>query len=124
LFTQLATPNLVFYHWEITAERLPEIQNVGQLGFVLTRHQQLDPNSAAGKWFARIGPTLGNTVTKITETTPEELNFSRKAPGGLTAIELFGFASWLEATNFPGFDLRLQPSHFKNRKVAAPPAMP
>jgi hypothetical protein len=125
LFTQLATPNLVFYHWEITAERLPEIQNLVQLGFVLTRHQQLDPKSAAGKWLAHVGPTLGNTVTKITQTAPEELAFSRKAPGGLTAMELFGLASWLEAANFPGCDLRLPPPHFQNRKAAAPlPAMP
>jgi hypothetical protein len=109
LFAQLATPNLVYYHWEITAERLPEVQYLGQLGFLLTWHQQLDSNSAAGKWLARVGPTLGNTVTEIKQTAPTELTFSRKAPGGLTAVEFFALASWLEATNFPGCDLKLPP---------------
>jgi len=54
------------------------------------------------------------------------LAFSRKAPGGLTALELFAFASWLEATNFPGCDLRAPPIHLriKSRKLTVPTATP
>lgn len=107
LFTRLATPKLVFYHWEITAERLKELPQVAQLLLMLTRHQQLDGGSAGSKWINKIGPTLGNTVTEATETGPNEITFTRKAPGGLTAIEFFVLANWLEAPNFPGFDLRL-----------------
>ena len=44
---------------------------------------------------------LGNTVTEITQTAPNEWTFKRKAPGGLTALELVALANWLEATNFP-----------------------
>lgn len=128
LFTRLATPNLVFYHWEITAERLKLLLQPAQLALLLTRHQQLEGNSAAAKWLDRIGPTLGNTVTEVTQTAPNELTFTRKAPAGLTAVELFALASWLEAKNFPGCDLRLPPPRVrpvhKTMKVLSAPAVP
>ncbi|MDE3066655.1 MAG: hypothetical protein KGJ60_03800 [Verrucomicrobiota bacterium] len=109
LMTELSRTNLVYYHWEITAERLPQVLNLSQLALMLTHHKQLDAQSAAGKWLHHVGPALGNTVTEITQTASNELAFTRKAPGGLTAIELIALANWLEATNFPGCDLRLPP---------------
>jgi hypothetical protein len=123
LFGRLATPNLVFYHWEITAERLLELQNLCQLGLVLTHHKQLEPESAGLKWISSIGPKLGNTVTLVTEKTPTELEFTRKAPGGLTAFEFFSLATWLEATNFPGCDLNLPPprQRLRNRQPLMTP---
>lgn len=105
LLTRLADKNLVFYHWEITAERMPQVQHLAQLGLMLTMRKQLDAESAAGKWVNQITPKLGNTVTEITQTGPAEMTFARQAPGGLTAFEFFALASWLEANNFPGFDL-------------------
>jgi len=127
LFAQLAAPNLVYYHWEATAERLPELLQLSQLGLMLTRHQQLDGNSAAAKWLDKISPALGSSVTTVTQTTPDELTFSRKAPGGLTAVEFYALANWLEAKNFPGCDLRLPlRPHLKNKRilVAAPSGVP
>jgi hypothetical protein len=101
LFKMLAPANLVFYHWEITAERLPEVRILSQLALLFAQRNQLDGKSAAAKWLDRIGPTLGNTVTALTQTAPDELTFTRKAPGGLTAIELVALANWLESANFP-----------------------
>jgi hypothetical protein len=100
-------PNLVYYHWEITAERLQLQLQLLQLALLLTQHQQLAAESAAGQWLKLIGPKLGVTVTEITQTAPAELTFERSAPGGLTALELFALASWLEAPDFPGCDLSL-----------------
>jgi len=127
LFAQLATPDLVYYQWEITAERLKELPQLSQLGLMLTKHKQLDGNSAAAKWLEKTGPALGIAVTTARQTAPDELSFTRKAPGGLTAVELQSLANWLEATNFPGCDLSL-PSRpiFKGRKQlpAAPAPAP
>ena len=109
LFQQLNTPNLVYYHWEATAERLDKLPQLTQLLLLITQHKQLEANSAAYKWLKRVGPTLGPTVTKVTQTGPGELSFLRKSPGGLAAIELVALANWLEAGNFPGCDLRLPP---------------
>jgi hypothetical protein len=100
-------PNLVYYHWEITAERLQLQLQLLQLALLLTQHRQLAAESAAGQWLKLVGPKLGVTVTEITQTAPAELTFERSAPGGLTALEFFALANWLEAPDFPGCDLSL-----------------
>jgi hypothetical protein len=109
LFQRLATKNLVFYHWEITAVRLPQLLQLSQYGLMMTRRKQLEDESASFKWLQRIGAALGNTDTEIAQSGPAELTFERKTAGIFTAAELFTLANWLEATNFPGFDLKLPP---------------
>jgi hypothetical protein len=117
LFSRLATKNLVLYHWEITAERMPQFLNLSQFGLMVTAHKQLEAESAAFKWLQRIGATLGNTDTEITQSGPAELTFTRKTPGGFTAVELFTLANWLEATNFPGCDLKLPPRSARLKRL-------
>jgi hypothetical protein len=109
LSAALSPPNLVYYHWEVTGERLKELPQLSQLVLLLTQHQQLDGQSVAAKWLDRIGPALGSSITEVTQTAPDELAFKRTAPAALTAIELLLFANWLEAPQFPAFDLRLPP---------------
>jgi hypothetical protein len=126
LFAQLGRTNLVYYDWEITGGRLKLLPQLTQLALMFTRHKQLDAQSAAAKWLNRISSTLSNAVTEVTQTAPNELSFTRKASGGLTAIELTALANWLEATNFPGCDLRLPaPAHLlKNRPHSQTPGTP
>ena len=129
LFAPLSRSNLVYYHWEVTAERLKELPQMSQLALMLTRHRQLDAQSAAGKWLDRVTPALGSTVTEVMQTAPDELAYKRTAPGGLTAIELLAFANWLEAPRFPAFDLRLPAPRVRpGRKPVSlplpPPAAP
>lgn len=119
LLARLADKNLLFYHWEITAERLPQVLNLSQLGLLLTAHKQLDANSAAFKWVQKIGPALGNTITEVRQTSPAEMSFTRTAPSGFTAAELYALANWLNAANFPGCDLKLPP-HPRNKKFPHP----
>jgi len=120
LFQRLATPNLVYYHWEITAERIPQLLQVSQFGLMITQHKQLDGTSAAYKWLQRAGASLGNTDTEITKTGPAELTFTRKAPGVFTAPELFVLANWLEASNFPGCNLKLPPHPARPKRPHLP----
>src|ERR1039458_3818035 len=131
LFSRLATKNLVLYHWEITAERMPQLLNLSQFGLMVTSHKQLEAESAAFKWLQRTGSTLANTDTEITQSSPAEFTFTRKAPGIFTGMELFTLANWLEATNFPGCDLKLPPRsprlkqlHQKQKQNAAPAPLP
>jgi hypothetical protein len=123
LFARLDQPGLVFYHWEITSERMKIFPQLYQLCFVISRHRQLEVTSTAGKWLDHLAPTLGPTVTQAFETAPNELTFSRKAPAGLTALELVAFASWLEAPDFPGCNLRLPPPKI-HRHTPKPPGTP
>jgi hypothetical protein len=123
LLAQFDRTNLVYYDWEITSERLQLLPQLTQLTLMVTRHKQLAAQSAAIKWLNHIGPTLGPAVTDVTQTAPNELSFTRKSSGGLTAIELTALANWLEATNFPGCDLRLptKPKIQRPRVPGAPP---
>jgi len=109
LFQQLSMPNLVYYHWEVTATRLKELPQLTQLLLLITHHKQFNLETAAGKWLGRVGPTLGSSVTEITQTGPNELNLRRVSRSGLTALEIVSLVNWLEAANFPGCDLRLPP---------------
>jgi len=122
LFQRLTEKNLVFYHWEITAERLPTALNLSQLGFVITSHRQLGGESAAMKWIQKTAPKLGNTVTEIVQTGPAEMTFTRKSPGIFTAVEMLALGHWLEAPNFPGCDLRLPPRSALKKFHPHPPA--
>jgi hypothetical protein len=128
LSASLNQPNLVYYHGEATGDRLKELPQFSQLLLLLTRHQQLDGESAAAKWLDHIGPALGSTVTEATQTAPDELAFKRTAPGGLTAVELLAFANWLEGPRFPAFDLRLLPPVRPDQRpfnmISTPPAHP
>jgi len=129
LLAHLNQPNLVYYHWEITAERLKELPQLSQLALSLTSRYQVEYESVAGKWLDRAGPALGITVTEVTQTAPNELAFKRTAPGGLTAIELLAFVDWLEAPQFPAFDLRLpsprvRPGQKPLNPITTPPATP
>ncbi len=117
LFQRLAMKNLVYYHWEITAERLPQLLQLTQFGLMITRHKQLEDTTAAFKWLQRIGNVLGNTDTEITQSGPAEFTFARKAPGIFTGPELFTLANWLEATNFPGCDLKMPPPSPKLKEL-------
>ena len=124
LFQRLAEKNLVFYHWEITAERLPQALNLSQLGLLLTNRRQLE-ESPVLKWILKISPTLGNTVTQIIQTGPAEMTFTRKAPGIFTAMEMLALGNWLEAPDFPGCDLKLPPRKpFKKNHPHPPAALP
>ena len=121
LLMELNKSNLVYYHWELTSARLPQILEISQLGLLLTRHKQLEAGSAAAKWINRIGPLLGATTTEVSFTGPSELTGVRVAPAGLTTVELYALANWLEATNFPGCDLSLPPV-IRRPHLRPPPA--
>ncbi|HVU28344.1 MAG TPA: hypothetical protein VHG71_11495 [Verrucomicrobiae bacterium] len=109
LFAALNQTNLVFYHWEITAQRFPQVLNLSQLALMLSNRPQLDGKSLAAKWLFQITPKLGNNVTTVTQSSSHELTLTRRAPAGLTAAELIALAHWLEATNFPLGTFQLPP---------------
>ena len=124
LFTRLAQKNILFYHWEITAERMSPLLQVTQFALMATWHKQLDGHSNAFKWIQLTGPKLGNTVTEVFQTAPDQMTFTRKAPGAFTAMEFFALANWLEADDFPGCNLKMPPRNpkFKRHQVPAPAA--
>ncbi len=126
LFERLATPGLLFYHWEITAERFAGQNQFDQLCLLLTRHKQLNGEGVPYKWAEKFAPGLGSTVTEITQTAPDQMTFKRRAPGGLTALEILALANWLDAPDFPGANLQLPPpsEHMKQLRARQQQGLP
>ena len=122
LFQRLSQKNLLLYHWEITAERLPLALQLSQLTLLLSEHRQLPSESASIKWIQHVAPKLGNTVTEVFQTGPAEMSFNRKAPGIFTALELLALGSWLEAPDFPHCNLNLPPRPTRLKRT--PPRVP
>ena len=126
LLPRFAEKNLVCYHWEKTAERLPQILNLSQLALVVTRHRQLAGATTEFKWMEKCGGTPGESITEIRQTAPDQLSFARKSRGLFMAMELFALATWLQAADFPGCTLQLPPpsERLKQLRLKHPGAMP
>jgi len=115
LYRRLATKDLVFYHYETPGMRTLQLLELTQFGLMITRHKQLEANTAAFKWLQAtatnlvVNPARDHTDTEITQSGPAEFTFARKTPCLFTGLEMYALANWLEATNFPGCDLKLPP---------------
>jgi hypothetical protein len=127
LYRRLQTQGLVFYHYEATGSRIRQLLHLTQLGLMVTRHQQLSAGMASFNWVEAIGtnltlnPIRDQTDTEISQTGPAEFTFARKTPVGFTALEFYAMASWLEAPNFPGFNISLPPPR---KRLAQPSRQP
>lgn len=122
LFKRFEPKDLMFYHWEITSNRMETLNQIAQFTMMASWHQQLDGESAGFKWVHSVTPKLGSTLTQVFQTGPQEMTFSRTAPGFFTAFEFYALASWLEAQNFPGCNLKMPPRKaFPKRAKPATP---
>lgn len=103
--------NLVCYDWEITQARLAQWRNLNQLFQIIGRRPQLSADAPVWKWLDAVSTNLGNTVTEIAVTGPQEMSLVRKSAIGFTAFELVVLAHWLESPKFPlgGYSLTKRP---------------
>jgi hypothetical protein len=90
--------NLIYYDWELTGRRLQEwqmlIRMIANRALTQNGHGG-DDELVENEWLGALGPLAGNTVTQITRVAPNELALARKAPLGLTAVELVLLADWI-----------------------------
>ena len=98
--------NLVYYDWEITPERVKHGNQMLQLYNIANDLMLPKSNDVAQAWLLRAGPLLGNTVTELTLSSPQELSLIRKSHLGFTGFELAALMRWVES---PGFPLRYDP---------------
>jgi hypothetical protein len=130
--------NLVYYDWEITQTRLNQLRVIASMTeselhrrpaaspAELTR---FSPRRPAQKFLTAIVPHLsrktdhgleGESITEVTLTSPRELTLVRRAPVGLTALELIGLSWWLESPDFPRFGPASTPGGLPATKPANP----
>jgi hypothetical protein len=102
LFAQLrGRNNLLYYDWEITEQRLSHGKQFYQLASIINWLRVPGTNTASKRWLSAIGPKLGNTVTEITQTGPQELALVRKSHVGFTGFELATLSAWMDSPGFP-----------------------
>ena len=139
LFNQLGgRPNLVYYDWEITPQRLWNSRLLWDFFHILSRHLPQPENSPSKNWLMALLAELwkdpanpSQSVTEITQVSPTELRLIRKSHVGLTGFELASLSAWMDS---PGFPLRYVPPKLMSEgrgtnapgaKAAAPrPAAP
>jgi hypothetical protein len=95
--------NLVYYDWEITPERIKHANQLLQLYNIANDLNVPGTNVPTQAWLQTVGAHLGNTVTEMSITAPDELSLVRRSNIGLTGFELAALMRWVES---PGFPLR------------------
>jgi hypothetical protein len=83
--------NLVYYDWELTGRRLGEWLILKRIIFKYLIGQDTDGKDTmfvGDQWLGGLTSLAGNTTTEITRVAPNELCLERKAPLGLTSVEL------------------------------------
>jgi hypothetical protein len=90
--------DLVYYDWEATGPRLQQWRLLSQMLFYPPEGRNAETLEATvmkENWLNSIGFPKANTVTEITRVAPNELLLVRKAPLGMTGIELILFSDWM-----------------------------
>lgn len=98
--------NVLYYDWEITAERLLHSLYLQQLLDIFKRRRVPAADAASQKWLLEIDPHLMNTTTELTMNSPKDLALVRRSDLGFTGFELVTLTRWLDS---PGFPLTFEP---------------
>jgi hypothetical protein len=93
--------NVVFYEREITGGRVPSWLFLSQALRVIFWKAQLPPDSLEARWFTNAPPNLGNLLTIVAKTGPNQLTLNRSSSVGLNSMELHLLADWMESDDFP-----------------------
>jgi hypothetical protein len=139
--------DLVYYDWELTGPRvqrlLPvtEVLPILQMLGVGPRESFVDGASPAKpgtntlvapgvqsrlnaqkEWLLGLTPFLGNTVTEVTKTGPNELTILRNSPFVFSSLELVLLSHWLSDTPAGPLDWSLLPQPKVSRSGLPPPS--
>lgn len=96
LLEQLNKPDLVAYSWEITEEGIKHWRTIAQLRSIMLHHNPVSDRAPGQLWLDEILPKLGNTVTEVHQTAPNELRIVRSGPAGLNGLELVTLTRWID----------------------------
>jgi hypothetical protein len=109
LLAQLDRPDLIYYDWEITEERLRQWRQLAQIARMIRLQSPPARALAQGEWTEGLAPLLGNTVTEFTRAGDREIAFVRKGHLGLTGVEIVRLAQALDDYLWPAPQAFLRP---------------
>lgn len=96
LLEQLNRPNLVAYSWEITEDGIKHWRTIAQLRGIMLHQNPVSDRAACQLWLDSVIPKLGNTVTEVHLSAPNELRIVRSGPVGLNGLELVALTRWAD----------------------------
>ncbi len=115
--------NIVYYQWEITQNRIETYRVLAQFLAFLFQKPQSQSNRPGYRWLSAIESKMGNAVTIVRASKPNELRLNRKSHFGLTGLELNLLAQWIEAKAFPFLDKELL-TQWEMRGFISTPSVP
>ena len=101
LIKQLDKPGLVGYSWEITEESIKHWRVLAQLRGIVFHQPSVNLTDPGQLWLQEVGGKLGNAVTEIQQTAPNELTISRSGAAGLSGFELVALSRWIDGRTLP-----------------------
>lgn len=122
LLAQLNKKNLIYYDWEITAERLHHWRPLWQLTRILRNHV-LPENSVSEKWLLAVASKIGNTITEGTLENSREVKIVRQSPVGLNALELVMLAHVVDPDIARRQPVARPPSSTPQSRSSTPPPL-
>jgi hypothetical protein len=81
----------------------------GHDSFPVAGQKSPPPLVAVENWLAGLEIALGNTVTEVTRTAPDELTVVRSSPFVFTGLELVWLSHWLADVPAGPVNLNLMP---------------
>ncbi len=104
LFDQIESRDeLIYYDWEISAARIRAFEQASRfVGLIFATKGQQD-DAFGVQWMNLISGKLENAITEATVAGDRELKIERKSTIGVTGIELWMLAHWLDGKEFPSF---------------------
>lgn len=128
--------NLMYYDWEITQQSLAHSRQFWQLQDILNSRDFAPATAPTEVWMTEVASHLGNAITEVTQSSPNELTLTRKSHLGLTGSEIVVLSRWLRSSTFPfGYEppakMGARPSGTRpartnqpNRGATPPPTIP
>ncbi len=95
--------DLVYYSWELTAQRVNGWRHVKNLYWMLAGYAPLPTNYTGEAWLfdTNVVDRLGNTGTELRLESPRRLVGVRNSALGLSGLELVALMRWLDDPAFP-----------------------
>jgi hypothetical protein len=112
--------DIVYYNWELTGARVHQWRLLSEIMRLLppvsgrgkppaADKKSVPPLIAVENWLSGLEVVLGNTVTEVTRTGPDELTVVRSAPFVFTGLELVWLSHWLADVSSGPVNMTLLP---------------
>ncbi|MBL9174079.1 MAG: hypothetical protein JNL10_11135 [Verrucomicrobiales bacterium] len=95
MLAQLNRTNLVYYDWEFTAAAAQHWHLLGQIEDLMEGRHAVT-STPATQWLLAVAPKAGETVTEGLLVDSKTIALRRKAPVGLSGLELAALARWID----------------------------